>query len=164
MPKMRYRKCPECSAKMVLRKSHSKGTKFWGCTAWKDNDCSGSAPYYGDGARSGLDVDVREIKNGYVITTSHKYTDSIEDESMVETYCANQTELQNELDRLLVSEAAYLVKRVEETTDFVDEIDEKKHERRVKVAKKGGTKDVGELLKKLQKTKAQAEAEDQLLD
>jgi len=143
---------------MVLRKSHSKNTKFWGCTAWKENGCNGSAPYHGDGARSGLDVDVREIKNGYIITTSHKYTDSIEDESSIETFCKDKAELQNELTGLLAGEASYLVKRVEETTDFVDEIDPVKHERRVKVAKKGGTKDVGELLKQLSKTKKAAEA------
>jgi hypothetical protein len=143
---------------MVLRKSHSKGTKFWGCTAWKDTGCDGSAPYHGDGARTGLDVDVREIKNGYVITTSHKYTDTLDDETASEGFCKDKEELTLTLSGMMESEIAYLVKRIQETTDFVDEIDEVKHAKRVKVAKKGGTKDVSELLKKLQKTKAQAEA------
>jgi hypothetical protein len=143
---------------MVLRKSHSKGTKFWGCTAWKDTGCDGSAPYHGDGARTGLDIDVREIKNGYVITTSHKYTDTLDDETSSEVFCKDKNELELTLSSMMQNEVSYLVKRIQETTDFVDEIDTVKHAKRVKVAKKGGTKDVGELLEKLKKTKAAAAA------
>lgn len=154
--RIKYRKCPECGSRMVLRKSHSKGTKFWGCTKWKETDCSGSAPHYGDGARAGLNLDIREIKNGYIVTTSPKYAESVGDDDPVEQHVKDQEELKEILRKLFSEQVEDLCKRIENSTEFVDEIDEEKHEKRVKVARKGTT-NVNELLKRIAATKDQVE-------
>ena len=154
--KVKYRRCPQCKGKMVLRKSHSKNTKFWGCTTWKDTGCDGSAPYHGDGARAGLDLDVREIANGYIITSSKKYANSPDEESSPERYCKDKDTVRVLLKALIASEIDNIIKQLDSSEEFTDEIDAKKHEKRVRVAK-SGTKDVSKLLAKLQKAKASAD-------
>jgi hypothetical protein len=126
---------------------------------WKENDCNGSAPHYGDGARAGLNLDIREIKNGYIITTSPKYAESVEDDDPVEQHVKNQEELRVTLREILEEQTDDLCKRIENSTEFVDEIDPVKHEQRVKVAKRG-TSDVDELLKKMAAAKKKAAAGD----
>lgn len=158
MNKPKYRKCPKCGKKMALRKSHSKGTKFWGCMHFRDEGCDGTAPYHGAGARAGLDLDIREIENGYIITPTRKYCDNIEDEESPETYCSDRESLRKLLEELLQEQVQVLLDQIETSTEFEDEIDQKTVEEvKIKV-KKRGTKDVGELLKKLAQAKARAEA------
>lgn len=142
---------------MVLRKSHSKGTKFWGCTMWKETECSGSAPYYGDGARAGIIIDIREIKNGYIITTTSKYAESSDGDDPIEQHVTSINDLKVELKQLFDGQVDTLCKQIEESTEFVDEIDTEKHEKRVQAVKRGTT-DVGELIKRIADTKRKAEA------
>ncbi len=158
MAKVKYRKCPECGSKMVLRKSHSKGTKFWGCTMWRETECSGSAPHFGDGARAGLILDIREIKNGFIITTEPKYAESVSDDNPIEQHVKDMSELKSELNILLIEQVDNLCNRIENSTEFTDEIDPVKHEKRVKVVKHGTT-DVQKLLQQMAKAKAKAKTE-----
>lgn len=155
MAQVKFRKCPECGSKMVLRKSHTKGTKFWGCTMWKETECNGSAPYFGDGARAGLILDIREIENGYVITTAPKYADNAEEDDPVEQYVKDREELNTKLKTIFEAQAIDLCKRIEDCTEFVDEIDQTKHKERVKVVKQGTT-NVDELIKRMALAKAKA--------
>lgn len=157
MAKVKYRKCPLCGEKMTLKKSHSKGTKFWGCTAFRDTGCSGSAEYFGGGARAGLNLDIREIKNGYVITTSPKYAESVEDDDPVEQHVADLDGLSDVLNKIFEDQVVDLKRRIENTTEFTDEIDQEKHKKRVKISKRGTT-DVGQLLANLKSDKAKEAA------
>lgn len=155
MSKVKYRKCPECGGKMVARKS-SKGNKFWGCTMWKENDCRGSAEYHGAGARAGLNLTIREIDNGYVITTSSPYA-GINDDP-IEKYVKDQEGLSNSLKDTFDQQIEILCKDIITSTEFVDEIDTEKHEKRVQTAKRGTT-DVNELLKRMAAAKSKVESE-----
>jgi ssDNA-binding Zn-finger/Zn-ribbon topoisomerase 1 len=150
MGKIKYRKCPECGGKMVVRKS-GKGNKFWGCTMWKENDCRGSAEYNGSGARAGLNLTIREIENGLIITTSSPYGGVNDDP--VELHVKDNTELSSTLKGLIDLHVELLCKELENSTEFTDEIDTTKHEKRVVTAKRGTT-DVGELLKRMAAAKA----------
>lgn len=156
--KVKYRKCPECGAKMTLKKSHSKGTKFWGCTQFRDTGCSGSAEYFGGGARAGLNLDIREIKNGYIITTFPKYAESVDDDDPVEQHVTDLAGLSGVLKEIFDHHVVDLQRRIENSTEFTDEIDQEKHEKRVKVAKRG-TSNVDELLKRMAEAKKKAENE-----
>ena len=155
--KVKYRKCPECGSKMSLKKSHTKGTKFWGCTQFRDTGCGGSAEYFGGGARAGLNLDIREIKNGYVITTTPKYAESVDDDDPVEQHVSDLDGLAEVLTSIFENQVVDLRRRIENSTEFTDEIDKTKHEKRVKVAKRGTT-DVDELLKQMAAAKKKAEA------
>ena len=154
--KIKYRKCPECGGKMVVRKS-GKGNKFWGCTMFKENDCRGAADYHGAGARAGLNLDIREIENGYVITTSSPYA-SIDDDP-VERHVKDKEDLEKTLKDLIGINVHLLVKAIDETTEFTEEVDQKKHKKRIEVAKRG-TANVDELLKRMKKAKEKADAGD----
>ena len=134
---------------MALRKSHTKGTKFWGCMAFREDGCDGTAPYYGAGARAGLDLDIREIENGYVVVSANKYCDNVEDEEAPEHYCADRSELREFLSQVLQDEVENLLARIETSTEFVDEIDQKVvKDVKVKVAQRG-TKSIDEIMKKV---------------
>lgn len=154
MAKVKYRKCPECGGKMVVRKS-GKGNKFWGCTMWKENDCKGSAEYHGSGARAGMNVSIREIDNGYIITTSNPYAGI--DDDPIEQFVKTQEELPEMLTSIFTVTTPSLCKQIEENTEFTDEIDPVKHEKRVEVVKRGTT-NVQDLLDKMKKARAKAEA------
>jgi ssDNA-binding Zn-finger/Zn-ribbon topoisomerase 1 len=154
MAKIKYRKCPECSGKMVVRKS-GKGNKFWGCTMWRENDCRGSAEYHGAGARAGLHLDIREIENGYIVTTASPYA-SIEDDP-IELHVRDKEGLEKTLKDLIGIHVHILCKAIDETTEFTEEVDKKKHKERVKVAKRGTT-NVEALLKKMKAAKDKADA------
>lgn len=123
---------------------------------WKETECNGSAPYHGEGARAGLILDIREIKNGFVITTAPKYTDNIDDGDPIEQYIKDKTELNDRLKLILEEQIADLCKKVDNSTEFTDEVDPVKHEKRVETVKRGTT-DVNELLKRMAKAKAKAE-------
>ena len=152
--KVKYRKCGECGGKMVVRKS-GKGNKFWGCTMYKENDCRGAADYHGSGARAGLHLDIREIENGYVITTSSPYA-SIDDDP-VERHVRDKEDLEKTLKDLIGIQVHVLCKAIDETTEFTEEVDKVKHKKRVEVAKRG-TANVEKLLEKMKKAKAKADA------
>ena len=155
MEKIKYRKCPLCGSKMAVRKSHTKNTKFWGCTQFRETGCGGSAEYYGGGARAGLNLDIREIENGYIVTTSPKNAESAEDDDPSEQHVADLAGLSNVLARIFIHQSKDLKRRIEESTEFTDEIDVTKHEKRVKIAKRGTT-DVSELLAKMKEAKAKS--------
>lgn len=71
------RKCPDCSAKMSIRKSSKgEGSKFWGCTAFPD--CKKTIPYFGDGAKAGCDIDLRQITNGFILRATPKYVEDVD--------------------------------------------------------------------------------------
>jgi len=155
MGKIKYRKCPLCESKMAVRKSHTKNTKFWGCTKFKDTGCGGSAEYYGGGARAGLNLDIREIDNGYIITTSPKYSENAEDDDPLEHHVTDLNGLSDALAKVFIFQSKDLKRRIEESTEFTDEIDPVKHEKRVKIANRGTT-DVSELLAKMKEAKAKS--------
>ena len=152
--KIKFRKCPDCGGKMVVRKS-GKGNKFWGCTMYKENGCSGGADYHGAGARAGLHLDIREIENGYVITTSSPYA-SIDDDP-IERHVRDKEDLEKTLKDLIGIQVHYLCKAIDETTEFTEEVDQKKHKKRIQAAKRG-TANVDELLERMRKAKAKADA------
>ena len=149
---VKYRKCPKCGSKMLLRKSSKNNSKFWGCSAWRETNCDGLVPYFGDGARAGFDVDVREIENGYIITTSPKYAEQIEDDTAKERHCGAVEELEKVLTSIVKEKVSEAVKQIVDSTEFVDEIDEEKHKERVQVVQRG-TNDPKELLKRIAKLK-----------
>lgn len=144
---------------MALRKSHSKGTKFWGCMAFREDGCDGTAPYHGAGARAGLDLDIREIENGYVVTSAHKYCDNIEDEESPEYYCNDQNELRKFLSQTLQDEVENLLTRIESSTEFEDEVDQKVvKEVKIKVERRG-TKSIDEIMAKVAAAKKKAKTD-----
>lgn len=153
---MKFRKCQECGQKMSVKKSSKGGGKFWGCHGYPD--CSSIIPYYGDGARAGFDVDIREIKNGYVVLCNYKYSENNDDE-MSETYCSDVESLRSTLNGLLNSNIETLINKIESTTNFEDEIDQEKSKKRVERMNKGET-DIKKLIKRISETKAKvAESE-----
>lgn len=158
MAKIKYRKCPECGGKMVVRKS-GKGNKFWGCTMWKENDCRGSAEYHGAGARAGLNLNIREIENGYIITTASPYAGVHDDP--IERHVKDHGDLSETLKGMIDVHVEVLVKEIADSTEFTDEVDTVKHEKRVETAKRGTT-DVNELLKRMAAAKQKAEGADEL--
>jgi len=144
---------------MVVRKS-GKGNKFWGCTMWKENDCRGSAEYNGSGARAGLNLTIREIENGLIITTSSPYSGVNDDP--VELHVKDHSDLSAILKGLLPLHIENLCKELEDSSEFTDEIDTVKHTKRVETAKRGTT-DVNELLKRMAKAKGQSAAGEKAL-
>jgi len=128
--------------------------------AFRDDGCDGTAPYHGTGARAGLDLDIREIENGYIVTPSRKYCDNVEDEESPESYCGTKEELQVFLETFLKDQISSLLEQIETSTEFVDEIDEQiVKDVKVKVKRQGTAKgDVSALLAKMAAAKKKAEA------
>jgi len=154
MAKIKYRKCPECGGKMMIRKS-GKGNKFWGCTMYRETGCTGGGDYHGSGARAGLNLNIREIENGYIITTTSPYAGVNDDP--VETHVASKEGLAETLKNSLGGYVDDLCKEIASNTEFTDEVDVVKHKKRVKTAKRGTT-DVNELLKRMAKAKEKDKA------
>ena len=138
---------------MVVRKA-SKG-KFWGCTKYRETGCNGSAEYNGSGACAGLHLNIREIENGLIITTSSPYGGVNDDP--VDLYVKDYTDLSATLTGLIGPYVELLCKELENSTEFTDEIDTVKHASRVETAKRGTT-DVSELLKRMAKAKGKGAA------
>jgi hypothetical protein len=143
---------------MALRKSHSKGSKFWGCLAFREDGCDGTAPYHGPGARAGLELTIRSIENGYIVSAQNKFVDNIEDEEEPDFYCADQNEIKDYLDSFFDKQIAVLLKRIETSTEFEDEVDQEVVKNvKVKVARRG-TKSIDEIMAKVAAAKKKAEA------
>jgi len=152
---MKFRKCPECSSKMLLKRS-SKG-KFWGCTKYRDG-CSITFPYYGDGARAGLDLDIREIQNGFIVSYSNKYMDNPEDETIKEHHCLDKDVMKSLLQSLFEEITDTLLERIEISYEFEDETDTEIATERSIVARRG-VGDIKTLLNKMKEAKKRVELE-----
>jgi ssDNA-binding Zn-finger/Zn-ribbon topoisomerase 1 len=154
MAKVKYRKCPECGGKMMVRKS-GKGNKFWGCTMYRETGCTGGGDYHGNGARAGLNLNIREIENGYIITTVSPYAGV--DDDPVELHVKEHKDLSDILKGLFEMHIESLCKEIADSTEFTDEINTEKHEKRVETVKRG-TPDVDVLLKRMAEARKKAEA------
>lgn len=142
--KVKYRKCPDCGERMNMKDS-SKG-KFWGCTGYPD--CRKTLPWHGDKPKTGLDLEIRAIDNGYLIALRDKYVDDPSDEEINEIYCKELEGLAKELYGLFKGKTATLIAKLKANEGFEEEIDEEHAKKRSKVAKQGET-DIAALLKKV---------------
>lgn len=152
---IKYRKCPECGSKMSVRRS-SKG-RFWGCEAYPD--CRTTIEYQNK-PRAGIDVEVKEIDNGYLIIATQKYAERAEDEDSREVYCSDLKALRNSIGQIWSEQLDLLVDRLETSYDFVDETPkEKKKDRVDKIHKSRELKDVRALMEKVKEAKAKAKTD-----
>lgn len=150
---IRFRKCPECGGKMSVRRS-SKG-RFWGCEGYPD--CRQTIEYQ-NRPRAGIDIEVKEIDNGYVIIATQKYAEQPEDEDSREIYCADLETLRAELNSVWSDQADLLVDRLKVSYDFVDETPPEKKKKRVETIKQSrNISDVRALMEKVKKSKIDAE-------
>jgi ssDNA-binding Zn-finger/Zn-ribbon topoisomerase 1 len=148
MAKVKMRKCPACSKQMTIKKG--KAGKFWACTGYREG-CTQTLEHFGDGAKTGLELEIREIENGYIIVTSHKYVESIDEDKTREIHCADKPALRATLVKLMAEEADFLSTKVEqvvEAGEFVDEAsDDPDSPKGIK--KFPPTKDIKELLRRV---------------
>lgn len=153
--KVKFRKCPECGNKMVLKKSQKYKSKFWACSGFPD--CDKTFEYHGPGAAAGLDLNIREIENGYIITTLEKYPDENSDDEPRDIYCADVNQLRDQLGDIFDEQVALLIKKIESCDQFDLEPDPVIKKKRATTAKRGET-DVKALIAKMNKTKERVEA------
>jgi ssDNA-binding Zn-finger/Zn-ribbon topoisomerase 1 len=144
------RKCPDCGEKMTVRKSSKgEGGKFWGCSGYPD--CRTTIPYFGDGARAGIDIDVRQIMNGFVIRASKKYAEG-DDDAPSEVY-AKEDQLEPILKGICESQVLAMIEQIKDQVnggfDKDEEAEEKKRPPKDDAAGDApatGSKDVRKLL------------------
>lgn len=158
----KMRKCPSCGRSMVVKKSRSGGGKFWACTGYKEG-CSSTLEYFGDGAKTGTDLEIRQIENGYIVTISHKYVESAEDDVAREIHSPDKESLRSVLTKIMNEEVEFLCSRIEmvvEPGDFVDE------DTPIPTTKIKGTKSIDELLRQVGqgRRKAKELEEDELVN
>lgn len=145
---IKYRKC-ECGGKMTVRRS-SKG-RFWGCDNYPD--CRSTIPYQ-DRPRAGVDVEVKEIDNGYLIIAAQKYTEKPEDEDSREFYCADIVSLRAALGTIWTEQTDLLIDRLEVSYGFDDESTPEKKLNRVETIKQSrNITDVRKLMEKVNRSK-----------
>lgn len=148
--KIQFKKCPECKEKMQLKKSRTGGGKFWGCTKYPD--CTVTVPHHGNGARAGLDLNIREIENGYIISIAPKFADSADEDEGKETHCGDKEALKAALTNILTQQIDELMTKVETTSEFIDEANPEKAGKRAEKIVRGET-DIKALIKKMNATK-----------
>lgn len=153
MGKVRFRKCPECGHKMVVR--NSKRGKFWACSQYPD--CEKTIQYYGDGARAGLDLEIREIDNGFIIAYSEKFPVDPSDDNLKEVYCKDNQELESSLAKTFSEQINALLEKLASLEDFDMESDPKESKKRADKAARGET-DIKKLLERVKSSKKKAEA------
>lgn len=151
--KVKFRKCPECGNKMLLKKSRKYNSKFWACSSFPD--CEKTMEYHGPGANAGFDLNIREIENGFITTITQKYPGEDDDDEPRDIYCADIPDLRSKLGDLLDEQLPLLVKKIESCEDFDVEPDPKVKKKRSKTAKRGET-DIKALLERHKKAKARA--------
>jgi ssDNA-binding Zn-finger/Zn-ribbon topoisomerase 1 len=116
--KVKSRKCPDCGSRMTIRRSSSG--KFWACSGYPD--CKTTRPYYGDKPRSGLDLDIRQIDNGFVVSRAQKYSDNPDGDDPVEEFCKDKAELKVALARVFAEQVDMLCDSLDDSSPFdVDE-------------------------------------------
>jgi len=142
---------------MIVKKSRKYGSKFWACTSWPE--CESTSPYHGNGARAGIDIDIREIKNGFVITTSDKYVDSADEDEPAEFYCQDKTKLRLSLGNVFDNAVNQLMDKIESSENFDEEPNKKESEARAKRVTRGDT-DINALIAKMKETKNRISNED----
>ena len=153
MMKTKFKKCPECGRKMLVKKG-GKG-RFWACTGYRDG-CSTTSEFYGYGPKSGLDIDIRQIENGFIVKDFYKYAESVDDEEPNEVYCANRDDLRKQLITITSDRVEVLLKRLDESgDDFVDEDDDDGPP----LMNQPKTQDIKALLRRVKKSRAEASAE-----
>lgn len=154
MGKVRFRKCPECGHKMVVR--NSKRGKFWACSQYPD--CEKTLQFHGDGARAGLDLEIREIDNGFIIAYSEKFPEDPSDDNLKELYCKDTKQLESSLAKTFAEQVSTLLTKLASLEDFDMEPDPKKAKERADKATKGET-DIKKLLEKVRDSKKKAKEE-----
>lgn len=151
--KVKFKKCPECGRKMVVKKG-GKG-RFWACSGYKDG-CSSTSEFHGYGPKAGLDLDIRQIANGFIIKDFFKYAESVDDEEPSETHCPDLKDLKTQLVVTVSARIEELLKRLEQAgDDFTDEEDDEP----IKTTKQPKSKDINALLRRVKKSREQAAAE-----
>lgn len=134
---------------MSVRNS-SKG-RFWGCENYPD--CRATIEY-SHRPKTGLDLEIREIDNGYLIKITQKYAESLEDQDPREVHCPTLPIVKDSLKRLLNDQVDLLVSNLEEDMGFVDETTPEQKAKRVqKIKDDQGTKDVRKLMEKVRRSR-----------
>lgn len=151
--KPKFKKCSECGRKMVVKKG-GKG-RFWACTGYKDG-CSTTSEFHGYGPKAGIDLDIRQIVNGFIIKDFFKYAESVDDEEPSEMFCTNIGDLKTQLSDIVNERVSELLKRLEQAgDDFVEEDDDEP----IRVSKQAKSKDINALLRRVKKTREDAAEE-----
>jgi ssDNA-binding Zn-finger/Zn-ribbon topoisomerase 1 len=151
--KTKFKKCSECGRKMLVKKG-GKG-RFWACTGYKDG-CSTTSEFHGYGPKAGLDLDIRQIENGFIIKDFYKYAESVDDEEPNEVHCSDRNDLKKKLTATMTSRIEVLLKRLEQAgDDFVDEEDDD----RPVLNNQSKSKNINDLLKRVKRTRIKAASE-----
>lgn len=151
--KVQFRKCPECGSKMVLKKSRKYNSKFWACSGFPD--CEKTFEYHGPGANAGLDLNIREIENGFIVTITQKYPDEGSDDEPRDIYCQDVASLRAQLGEIFEEQIPLIIKKIESNDQFDVEPDPKIKSKRADTARRGET-DIKALIAKVAKTRARA--------
>jgi len=138
--KVKSRKCPDCGSRMTLRRS-SNG-KFWACSGYPD--CKTTRPYYGERPRAGLDLDIRQIDNGFVVCRAQKYSDDPEGDDPVEEFCQDKDALKISLSRIFSEQVETLCDQLDDSSPFDFDETETPKKRTLPT----GTTDVKQLLER----------------
>lgn len=151
--KLKFKKCSECGRKMLVKKG-GKG-RFWACTGYKDG-CSTTSEFHGYGPKAGIDLDVRQIMNGFIIKDFFKYAESVDDEEPSEVFCTNIDDLKVQLSSIVNERVTELLKRLDQAgDDFVEEADDEP----IRVNKQSKSKDINALLRSIKRTRKDAAVE-----
>lgn len=154
MSDRKMRKCNQCGAAMAVKKG-GKG-RFWACTRYRDG-CANTAEFHGYSPKAGLDLDIRSIENGYIVLSSYKYAEDVDDEESVEVYCKDEDDLRSELTKMFAEKIDDLMSRLSLSGDyFVEEPDDTP----IKVQKQKASTDIRDLMKKVNKGRRQVKDED----